>query len=113
MDYAKLERALGDAKMELEISNIQKAGIDELREYLRTQAVVGARRLALRYEFVCPTVSSDLTEAGRSIARSFYGQAQSSKKGSLFLCAPRCSTTCARLWPPVTATACPATICWR
>jgi hypothetical protein len=85
MDYSRLERALGEARMELEISNIQRAGIDALREYIRGQAVTGARRLALRYEFVCPTVSSDLSEAGCSIARSFYGQAQSSKKGSLYI----------------------------
>ncbi|MFC1544688.1 hypothetical protein ACFL4X_00835 [Gemmatimonadota bacterium] len=86
LDYEKLERAMGDANMDLEISHIQKAGIDWLKEYIRTNAVTGARQIALRYEFVCPTVSSsDLVEAGRLIGKSFFGQAQNSKKGSMFL----------------------------
>jgi hypothetical protein len=86
IDYEKLERAMADAGMELEISNIQKAGIEILADYVRANSVTGARAIALRYEFVCPAVSeSDLVEAGTSIARSFYNQSGNSKKGRIYL----------------------------
>jgi hypothetical protein len=86
IDFAKLERAMADAGMELEISNVQKAGIEILADYVRAKSVVGARSIALRYEFVCPAVSeSEFVEAGTAIARSFFNQSANSKKGRFFL----------------------------
>ncbi|MBW7995198.1 MAG: hypothetical protein FVQ81_01245 [Candidatus Glassbacteria bacterium] len=86
LNFGKLERAMADAGMDLEISNIEKAGIDEVRNYIRKYSVTGAREVANRYELVCPSVSNlDLIEAGRAIARSYFSQAQGTKKGRLFI----------------------------
>ncbi len=86
IDFEKLERAMADAGMELEISNIQKAGIEILADYVRANSVTGARAIALRYEFVCPAVSeSAIVEAGTAIARSYFNQSLKSKKGRFYL----------------------------
>ncbi len=86
IDFEKLERAMNDAGMELEISNIQKAGIEVLADYVRANSVTGARAIALRYEFVCPgALESDLAPAGASIAGSFFNQSRNSKKGRFYL----------------------------
>ncbi len=86
IDFEKLERAMNDAAMELEISNIQKAGIEILADYVRANSVTGARAIALRYGFVCPgALESDLAQAGASIAGSFFNQSRNSKKGRFYL----------------------------
>ncbi len=86
IDFEKLERAMSEAGMKFEINNIQKAGINALAGYVRANSITGARKIALRYEFVFPAIlESDITEAGPAIARSFYNQSLNSQKGHFYL----------------------------
>ena len=86
INFKRLKKTMLEARMEVEVANIEQEGLSSLRDYIRRQGVTGAREVALRYDFVCPAVlESDPAQARHAIASSFFTQAGKSVKGKYFL----------------------------
>lgn len=85
-DFWLLRKEMLDFKMDLEVDMIEQEGINHLKDYIRSKAVMGAREVASRYNFIYPAVSdADITQARLVISSSFFSQAQKTKKGKYFL----------------------------
>ena len=85
-DFWILRKEMLDFKMDLEVDSIEQKGINCLKDYIRSKAVLGAHEIASRYDFICPAVSDrDLAQARRVISSSFFEQAQKTRKGKYFL----------------------------
>lgn len=85
-DFWLLRKAMLDFKMDLVVESIEQGGINCLKDYIRSKAVMGAREIASRYDFIYPVVSdTDMAQARRVISSSFFAQAQKTRKGKYFL----------------------------
>jgi|GEM_PF-2155384 len=85
-DFWLLRKAMLGFKMDLVVESIEQGGINCLKDYIRSKAVMGAREIASRYDFICPMVSdTDMAQARRVISSSFFAQAQKTRKGKYFL----------------------------
>ena len=85
-DFWRLRKAMLGFKMDLVVSSIEKGGINCLKDYIRSQAVMGAREIASRYDIMYPVVSdTDTAQARRVISSSFFAQAQKTRKGRYFI----------------------------
>ncbi|MBN2287791.1 MAG: hypothetical protein JXQ83_00565 [Candidatus Glassbacteria bacterium] len=84
--FSQLREAMLDLHMDQEVERIEADGLSVLKDYIRSKAVIGAREIAAKYEFIFPAVSGDDQDsARRAISGSFFDQALKSKKGRVFL----------------------------
>ena len=85
-DFWLLRKAMLGLKMDLVVNSIEKGGINCLKDYIRSQAVMGAREIAARYDIMYPVVlDNDMAQARRVISSSFFAQAQKTRKGRSFI----------------------------
>ena len=86
LDTRLLKRKMLDLHMDTEVAAIEHEGISSLKEYIRSKGLLGAHEVALRYDFVYPSVSgSDMYRARNIIRNSFFTQAQKTPKGKIFI----------------------------
>ena len=84
-DFWLLRNEMLDLEMDLEVDSIEQEGINCLKDYIRSKALMGAREIASRYDFIYPVVSDkDMAQARQVISSSFFEHLRSLESQSVF-----------------------------